>query len=81
MTWANFGLFYNALTLQYEHLFANDPDYAFVARKMTPTDLARKMTTSLSQATASKDGLGIKNTCKALGIKHTYSAIENFLNA
>ena len=31
--------------------------------------------------TVSKDGEGWKRTCKELGIKHTYKAIEEYLNA
>ena len=72
--------FQTVLADQYAQLFAL-PDYAMTAARYTPTQLADKMTDGLLTGTASKDGDGIKRTCKALGVKHTYSAIKTFLQS
>jgi len=72
---AQFDQFYAILAGQYRTLFQT-PDYAYAAARTTPDELARKMTCGLSAGTANKDGEGIKNTCKALGIPHTYKAIR-----
>lgn len=46
----------------------------------TPIDVvADRMITSLKTNACSKDGLAFKGTCKALGIKCTWSAIDEFL--
>ena len=66
------------LTRQYYKLI-NDPDYIVVFSKMTPEELAEKMIPAFIRGSASKDGKGIQRTCKALGIKHTYKAINEFL--
>lgn len=72
--------FIEVLTEQYKDLFANDPEYAYSASKSTPEKLAQKMTLYLKDGfSASKDGEGIKRTCKILGIKHTYKAIREYL--
>lgn len=76
---ANFDLFAGTLERHYTDLFANDSEYAYVASKTTPKELARKMTIGLSTGQASKDGDGIQRTCKELGIKYTYKAIREFL--
>lgn len=73
--------FQTILTEQYERLFEQDPEYSFSASRTTPAALAEKMTAGLKKGSANKDGTGIKNTCKALGIKHTYQAIRAFLGA
>jgi hypothetical protein len=39
------------------------------------------MTTALAEGIGNKDGEGIKRVCKALGVKYTYKAIKEFLNA
>ena len=66
------------LIKQYHRLII-DPDYVAVFSKMTPEELAEKMMPTLIRGSASKDGKGINRTCKALGIKHTYKAINDFL--
>lgn len=75
----NMHAFFLVLNEQYARLFATDPAYAYAATNMTPEALARKMTEGLSLGRASKDGAGIKATCKALGIKYTYDSIRKFL--
>lgn len=77
----NYIRFERLLCQQYESLFANDPDYAYVAMRTTPADLAAKMTGGLRDGSANKDGQGIKAVCKSLGIAHTYKAIAAFLKA
>ena len=75
----NYIKFENALAATYHDLFKNDPEYAYSATKTTPEALALKITAGLSTNTANKDGNGVKRTCKALGIPHTYKAIGAFL--
>ena len=78
-TQVNFDQFYETLKAQYVDLFANSPEYAYSASRITPEALARKMTIGLDCGTANKDGEAIKRTCKALGIAHTYKAIRTYL--
>lgn len=75
----NVERFKEELTRQYATLFAEAIDYRYVAKAMTPEQLAAKMTSGLFSGTASKDGRGIQLTCKALGIAHTYKAILTYL--
>ena len=72
---ANFEQFYATLTEQYRALITTS-DYAMAAARYTPEALARKMACGLAAGTANKDGDGIKNTCKALGIPYTYAGIR-----
>ena len=74
----NVDIFKAELTRQYYKLI-NDPDYIVVFSKMTPEELAERMMPALVRGSASKDGKGIQRTCKALGIKYTYKAINEFL--
>lgn len=71
--------FRDTLAAQYRDLF-NTTDYAIAAARMTPEALATRMTDGLMNGAASKDGDGIKRTCKALKIPYTYSAIKSYLN-
>ena len=52
-------------------------------KRNTPAEslraLAEKITSGLPTHGASKDSDAIKLTCKTLGIKHTYKAIQEFL--
>lgn len=74
-------IFNNELEKQYIKLFKSDPEFAWVKSRMTPKQLADKMTLSFEAGNANKDGTGIKNTCKALGIIYTYKAIESFIKS
>lgn len=69
------------LEIAYTDLLENNPDYAYVATKTTPADLAEKMTENLANKTASLEGDGIKRVCKILGIKRTQKAIKEYLTA
>ena len=79
-TQKNLDKFYERLKVEYEELFKTD-EYSYSASKTTPADLARKMTLGLDNGSANKDGEGIKRTCKAFGIPHTYKAIRAFFQA
>lgn len=69
------------LTEQYTYLFEAEPaSYGLAKARYTPKELAEKMTENFKAGTASKDGDGIKRTCKVLGIRHTYAAIEAFIS-
>jgi len=76
----NHDIFYREYTRWAEHAFFNDPEYATVKAKMSPAELARKMTNALACGSASKDGAIVKRTCKELKIPYTYKAIYAFLN-
>ena len=81
MNQANRAIFELHLTRAYADLFDNDPEYAYSAARCTPSGLAYKMTLGLAKNEANKDGEGIKRVCKLLGIKYTYKAIDEYLNA
>jgi hypothetical protein len=38
-----------------------------------------RMAIAFQKGTYNKDGRAIRNTCKALGIKHSYTAINHFI--
>jgi hypothetical protein len=78
MSTTNRERFETVLAGQYRRLFET-PDYALAAARYTPEALAAQMTAGLLDGTANKDGDGIKATCKALGINHTYKAIGAYL--
>lgn len=79
-TQVNLEAFYDFLKNEYVNLFANDPEYAYSASKITPEALARKMTLGLDNGTANKDGKAIIAACKHFKIKHTYKDIRAFLS-
>ena len=82
MNQGNRAIFELHLTRAYSDLFANNPEYAHVAARFRPSELAFKVTLGLAKGTGtSKDGEGIKRVCKLLGIKYTYKAIGEYLNA
>jgi len=81
MNQANRALFELHLQQAYADLFANDPAYSYVAKKHTPSSLAYEITLRLARSKADKNGKGVKLACKRLGIKHTYRAIAEYLNA
>jgi len=43
-------------------------------------EVAAKMNAAFFTGTASKDGEGVKRTCRELKIKHTYKAINAFIH-
>lgn len=81
MTGRNRETFQARLVDAYRDLFANDPDYSYSAARISPEDLAAKMTAGVYMGSANKDGEGIKRACKACGINHTYKAIKAFFDA
>lgn len=81
MNQSNRAIFELHLQRAYTDLFANDPEYAYSAARCRPSELAFKMTLGLAKSNANKDGEGIKRVCKLLGIKYTYKAIGEYLNA
>jgi hypothetical protein len=76
---SNYEKFENELRKNFEFLFL-DIRYRYAANHRTPAELAARMTYSLLNGTADKNGKGIKLTCKALGIKNTYKAIQEYLS-
>lgn len=79
MAVTNRDLFQEELTKQYLVLYESDPNYQYSRKHITAFDLAEKMVDGLCKGTANKEGEGIKRTCKAFRIKHTYKAIGEFL--
>lgn len=69
-----------ALAEAYRDLFANSPEYAYAAQRYTPESLAAKMIGAGPRFAGNKDGDGVRRACKALGIKHTYTAINAYLS-
>ena len=78
MTTTNKEKFVLVLADQYTQLFES-PAYNLVKSGYSPLHLAEKMTNGLIAKATDKDGEGIRRTCKVLGLKHTYKAIEQFL--
>lgn len=76
---SNQETFEKVLAENYTKLFLTE-EYAYSASKTTPESLASKMTNYLKIGAANKDGKGVKNTCKTLGIHYTYKGIKEFLN-
>ena len=81
MNQANRAIFELHLQRAYTNLFANDPKYAYIASRCTPSELAYKVTLGLAKNKADKDGEGVKSVCKLLKIQYTYKAIYEYLNA
>jgi hypothetical protein len=77
---SNRDTFVAALTAAYVRLFET-PDYAYAAARTTPEALAVKMTDGLASGRANKAGEGIQAACKAVGVRHTYTAIRAYLTA
>lgn len=75
----NKQIFQAALEKNYTKLFTV-PNQTGKSIVTTPAALAERMTNGLANNTANKDGAGIKNTCKELGIKYTYTEIQQFLS-
>ena len=69
--------FVAVLTDQYAQLFET-PEYAIAKARYSPAELARKIALGIDNGTASKDGEGIKRTCKVLGVSHTYKGIRAY---
>lgn len=77
----NKEVFQAELTKQYTILFTSDPEYIFSVATTTPEGLAKRMTEAMAKGSCSKDGKGVKNTCKNLKIENTHKAISEFLNS
>jgi hypothetical protein len=67
-------------TAELKHRFDHDPSYATVVKQTTPREYAERYTQALRERNASKDGKAVIATCKKLGIRNTYQAIEAYLN-
>ncbi len=77
---ANKDRFISLLAAKYEVLFQSE-QYTQVAKNFTPLSLAKEMTLKLQNGTADNQGLGVKLTCKELGIKNTYTSIKTYLGS
>jgi hypothetical protein len=72
--------FIEELAKQYEVLFKADLEYAYVAARQTPIDLATKMTNCFFAGTHKSPTISIRRTCKALNIPHTNKGIQDYFN-
>lgn len=76
----NYAKFYNVYLPILKDCIQNDNDYCYAKANCTDIEaLAHKMVIGLVSGSANKDGKAIKQACKALGIKHTYKAIREFI--
>lgn len=66
---------FEAYTADYDYVMHDLHTYQDVMK------LANRMIEGLLTGRASKDGQAIKHTCKMLGIKHTYKAIQEYLKS
>ena len=71
-------LFQSVLTQTLVVLF-KEPEYARAAARYSPDHFAAIITAGLLSGEASKDGAGVTETCRTLGIKPTYKAIRAYL--
>lgn len=53
--------------------------YSKVLDRMSVLQVADKMIAAVERGSFNKEGHAFKATCKELGIKHTYKAIDEFL--
>ena len=77
---SNQDKFFTEYYKQLEKAITDYPEeYAFpVSQLQTVFD---KMRIAIEKGSANKDSRAIKATCKALGIKHTYKAMQEYLKA
>ena len=92
---ANQSKFLQTYAEKLTHRINTDPDYGYLKSATTiignagntvlpiktPEEIALKMTLGLINGTANHNGKAIKDTCKALGIKHTKRDIKLFLDS
>jgi hypothetical protein len=71
-----------------EHVAQNPTDYLWYRPEQSPAEqqeairaFANRMVEALRTGRASKESKTIKAVCKALSLRHTYTAIESFLNS
>ena len=75
-----YNKFKETLAKHYDVLYRTNDEYRSIMQKLTPRELADRMSANLLTGSANKDGEGIKRTCKELGIKHTYKAIREYFD-
>ena len=62
-----------------EYPWLGQPDMLDGGKPTTPRHVAARMQGAILKGSYNKDSRAFKGTCKALGIAHTYTAIETFL--
>jgi hypothetical protein len=63
---------------QYPWAFGSIQDNDDILRRAVE-NISNRMKEAFQRGSYNKDGYAIKWTCKAFGIKHTYTAINNFI--
>jgi hypothetical protein len=75
---SNADKFFQEYARQLERALVEHPEeYQWPASELP--NVLQKMCTAIERGTANKDSRAIKGTCKVLGIKHTYTAIRQYL--
>ncbi len=77
---SNFDRFVEEYTQQLTKAVTDHPDEYGWPVANVPT-VVGKMKAAFKEGTYNKDGRAIKATCKALGIKYTYTAINAYIVA
>jgi hypothetical protein len=74
---ANRAAFKNRYLIELQNAITKYPtEYIPIEKSF---EVAERMIAAIYRKSFNKDGLAIKATCKALGIKSTYQAINEFL--
>jgi hypothetical protein len=75
---SNADRFFTEYRKQLENALRDYPqEYAFPASELP--NVFERMRVAIENGSANKDSRAIKATCKMLGIKHTYTAIREYL--
>jgi hypothetical protein len=74
----NFQCFFEEYSKQLEFSIKEDPEnYAYSVNELP--QVLERMRAAIERGSFNKDSPTFKRTCKALGIKHTYKAIDEFI--
>jgi hypothetical protein len=75
---SNQDKFFSEYAKQLERALIDYPnEYSWPVSELP--NVLQKMCTAIERGSANKDSRAIKATCKVLGIKHTYTAIREYL--
>ena len=75
----NLQVWMERFTVELETAIRTNPDeYCYGVEKIP--EVCQRMQGAFERGSYNKDGAAIKACCKAFGIKHTYTAINTFLN-
>ena len=78
MNTVNLALFQSIYAIELDKAVRKYPEKYVWPKEEFPLVL-RRMFNAIEAGTFNKDGHAFKNTCKELGIQHTYKAIREYL--